>query len=59
MKSMLRLAVPAGVQSLFFATGFTVLFWIIGRVGTDALAAANVLVNITMTAILPGIGSSP
>lgn len=56
VKTMLRLAIPSGVQQLFFAGGFTVLFAIIGMVGTDELAAANVLTNIVMTAILPGLG---
>jgi multidrug resistance protein, MATE family len=56
IKTMLRLSVPSGLQQLFFAAGFTVLFTIIGMVGTNELAAANVVVNITMAAILPGLG---
>lgn len=56
MKVMLRLSIPSGIQMLFFAAGFTTLFWIIGRVGTHELAAANVLVNITLVALLPGMG---
>ncbi len=54
--TMLRLAVPAGLQQLFFSSGYTALFWIIGLVGTSELAAANVLLNITLVAILPGLG---
>lgn len=56
VKTMLRLSVPAGVQQLFFAAGLTTLFWIVGRVGTAELAAANVLINLMLVAILPGIG---
>jgi multidrug resistance protein, MATE family len=56
IKTMLRLSVPSGIQQLFFAAGFTVLFTIIGMVGTNELAAANVVVNITMAAFLPGLG---
>ncbi len=56
IKTMLKLAVPAGAQQLFFAAGYTVLFWIIGQVGTAELAAANVLLNVLMVAILPGLG---
>ncbi len=56
VRTMLRLSVPSGIQSLFFAGGYTVLFVIVGLVGTAALGAANVLINITMVAILPGIG---
>ena len=54
--TMLRLSVPAGVQQTFFAAGMTVLFWIIGRVGTQELAASNVLVNLLLVALLPSIG---
>lgn len=53
---LLRLGIPGAVQQLLFAGGFTVLFWIIGRVGTDELAVANVLVTIMLTAVLPAMG---
>jgi putative MATE family efflux protein len=56
MASMLRLSIPAGMQSFFFAAGMTAFFWIIGRIGTDELAASNVLVQLLLVAILPGIG---
>jgi putative MATE family efflux protein len=56
MASMLRLSVPAGTQSFFFATGMTAFFWIIGRIGTAELAASNVLVQLLLVAILPGVG---
>ncbi len=56
LKSLLRLGMPASIQQLFFAAGFTALFWIIGQVGTPELAVANVLINITLVAVLPGIG---
>ena len=56
IKSMLRLAVPAGLQQFFFAAGMTVFFTLVGSVGTQELAAANVLINLMLVAILPGIG---
>jgi len=56
MRTMLRLSLPSGLQQLFFATGFTVVFWIVGQVGTSELAAANVLITMTLVAILPGMG---
>ncbi len=56
MKTMLRLAIPSGVQQLFFAAGYTVIFWIVASVGTPELAAANVLITLTLVAILPGMG---
>ena len=52
-RSILELAtisIPAGIQQLFFAAGFTVLYWIIGKVGTKELGAANVLINVMLVA---------
>lgn len=56
MLGLLRLGLPASIQQILFAGGFTVLFWIIGRIGTEELAVANVLINISLVAILPGMG---
>lgn len=56
MATMLRISIPSSIQTFFFAAGFTAMFWIIGRVGTTELAAANVLVNVTLVMILPGMG---
>jgi MATE family multidrug resistance protein len=55
IKSIITLSIPASLQQFFFAAGFTTLFWIIGKVSTDSLAAANVLTNLTLVAILPCI----
>ena len=54
--SLIRVTIPAGVQQLFFAAGLVAMFWIIGRIGTPELAAANVLVTVLLFAILPGLG---
>lgn len=54
--TLLRVSLPSGVQQLFFASGFVATYWIIGLVGTRELAAANVLINVTLVAILPGLG---
>ena len=54
--SLIRISGPSGLQQLFFAAGFVAIFWIIGRVGTAELAAANVLITVTLFAILPGLG---
>ncbi|MEC9466112.1 MAG: MATE family efflux transporter [Myxococcota bacterium] len=56
LRTLLRLAVPSGVQQVFFAAGYTALFAIIGKVGMQEVAAANVLVNLMLTAILPSVG---
>lgn len=52
----LRLGLPSSAQQLLFAAGLTALFWILARVGTDETAAANVLINLTLVAVLPAIG---
>ena len=54
--SLVRVSIPSGVQQLFFAAGLVAMFWIIGRIGTPSLAAANVLVTVLLFAILPGLG---
>ncbi|MDH3439817.1 MAG: MATE family efflux transporter, partial [Gammaproteobacteria bacterium] len=53
--SLIRVSLPAGVQQLFFSAGLVAMFWIIGRIGTPELAAANVLITVLLFAILPGL----
>jgi putative MATE family efflux protein len=55
--TMLRLSIPTGLQQFFFAAGLTAFFWILGKVGTEELAASNVLVQLLLVAVLPGLGS--
>ena len=56
IKQLVKISIPASLQQLFFALGFTLLFWIVGKLGTDELAAAHVLTTLTLVAILPSIG---
>jgi len=53
--ALARISLPSGLQQMFFAAGFVALFWIIGKIGTAELAAANVLITVTLFAILPGL----
>ena len=53
---LVQLSLPNGVQQVFFSAGFLALFWIIGKVGTAEVAAANVLMNLMLVAYLPGMG---
>jgi putative MATE family efflux protein len=55
MLTILRLSIPSSIQQFFFAAGFTAMFWIVGLVGTQEVAAANVLINLVLVAILPGL----
>ena len=53
--SLIRISLPSGLQQLFFAAGLVTMFWIIGKIGTPELAAANVLITVLLFAILPGL----
>ncbi|MFA5938216.1 MAG: MATE family efflux transporter [Sinimarinibacterium sp.] len=54
-RGLLRIGLPSSIQQLLFSSGFAMLFWIIGQIGTRELAVANVLTTISLTAVLPGI----
>jgi len=56
LRVLLRLSLPNSLQQFLFATGITLLFWIIAQVGTAELAVAHVLVNLALLLILPAIG---
>ena len=55
VKDLVSLSLPSSIQQLFFSAGFVATYIIIGKIGTVELAAANVLINITLVAILPAI----
>lgn len=56
LTNTLKLALPNSVQQVFFAGGLTVLFWIIGQVGTPELAVGHVLITLILFLILPAMG---
>ena len=47
-----RIGLPATMQEFFFSAGYIAFFWMVGQVGTSELAAANVLIKITMVLVL-------
>ena len=47
-----QMGLPATMQEVFHSAGYITFFWIVGQVGTAHLAAANVLVRITMALVL-------
>lgn len=55
IKQIVRLSIPSGIQQFFFSAGMTTMYWIIVQIGTAELAAANVLINLTLVALLPGM----
>ena len=56
VRSTLSLAVPHSMQQLWFAAGYVVLFWLLGKMGTESVAVGHVLVNLSLLLILPGVG---
>ncbi|HMB59645.1 MAG TPA: MATE family efflux transporter [Xanthomonadales bacterium] len=52
----LRISLPASFQQLFFSAGLVTLVWIVGQIGTQEVAAINVLMTFHITAILPAMG---
>ncbi|MGB0679709.1 MAG: MATE family efflux transporter [Polyangiales bacterium] len=55
-QAILRLSLPACLQQGFFAGGMTAFLWVVGRLGTEALAVTHVLLNLLLIGILPGLG---
>ncbi len=54
-RNVLVTSIPSGIQQSFFAFGLSTLFMIIGMVGTTEVASAQVVINIMLVSILPGI----
>lgn len=56
LRGVFRLSLPTSVQQLLFFVGINALFSIVGLLGTDATAAANVLIQVMLFGILPAMG---
>ena len=54
---LLRYGFPSGVQFFLEMTGFTGFILVVGRLGTESLAATNIAFNINTVAFMPMIGS--
>lgn len=52
LKKVFKMGVPATMQEFFYSAGYIAFFWIVGQVGTAELAAASVLVRITLVLVL-------
>lgn len=55
--NIVRMAIPNGLQQLFFSGGLVAIFWITGRIGIAETAATNVLMSITVFALLFCMGT--
>jgi len=56
LRGLLRLSAPACIQQFTFSAGFVAFFVIAGRIGTEELAASNVILNLVLICVLPGLG---
>ncbi len=56
VRSLISISIPSSLQQVFFAAGMVTMFWIVGKIGTPEVAAANVLITVTLFALLPGLG---
>lgn len=52
LAKLFKMGVPATMQEFFYSAGYVTFFWIVGQVGTAELAAASVLVRITLVMVL-------
>jgi len=52
LSRIFKLAMPASMQEFMMTAGYVVFFWMIGQIGTTELAAANVIVRVTMILLL-------
>ncbi len=53
---VVRYGLPSGLQIMIDMSGFTVFILLVGRLGTESLAATNLALNINMLAFMPVIG---
>ena len=51
-----HLAWPNCAQQTLFALGISVMFWIIGQIGTADQAIAHILISLQLMLILPAVG---
>ena len=54
--SLAKLAIPNSTQQVLFALGTSVMFWIIGQIGTQEQAVGHILINLALLLILPAVG---
>lgn len=54
---LIKYGLPAGIQFFIDISGFTLFILLVGKLGTDSLAATNIAFNINTIAFLPMIGS--
>ncbi|MEC8442890.1 MAG: MATE family efflux transporter [Pseudomonadota bacterium] len=56
IRQLVRLAIPNSVSQTLFALGLSVLFWIIGLIGTQEQAIGHILTQLSLLLIMPAVG---
>lgn len=56
IRQLVRLAIPNSASQTFFALGLSVLFWIIGMIGTQEQAIGHILTQLSLLLIMPAVG---
>ncbi len=56
LRRLTRYGLPNGVQFFIDLAGFTAFIMLVGRLGTDKLAATNIAMNVNTLAFMPMIG---
>ncbi|MCG8607929.1 MATE family efflux transporter [bacterium] len=56
IQTLVRVSVPDSVRHFLMFLGLVVFFWIVGLLGTQELAAFNIIINIMLVALLPAMG---
>jgi len=56
LRRLARLAIPNSLQQGFFSLGVSILFMIIGMVGSNEQAVGHILINLALLLILPCVG---
>lgn len=55
-RRLIRYGVPSGLQFVLEILAFTIFIMLVGKIGTQELAASNIALNINMLAFLPMFG---
>ena len=56
LQRLARLAIPNSLQQGFFSLGVSILFMIIGMIGSNEQAIGHILINLALLLILPCVG---
>jgi len=56
LRKLIDISLPNSIQQVFFSGGLVALIWILGRIGTAEVAAANVLLTLGLVLLLPAMG---